>query len=264
MDTMLPLPFFLLLLTCLSGQEAPACQGGSYLYQPAFCMDYCLREPAKPYVPQPGDLFVCTGRELWAKLGHRAARTAAPQHSGIVFAHPDGKLCLLEGGPHNEVHCKGNELLPELESYFGCERIWIRRRRVPLTPEQSERLTCFTLSKEGVRFGLLRMFWQMTPLSCRGPLRTRYLGGPDPDRRSYFCSELVMDACVAAGLLDPATTRPSATYPRDIFFGKSLNPYINKHLDLSDWYAPARWTSCPGHEPALERRFPWLDGDTDR
>jgi hypothetical protein len=40
----------------------------SYLYQPAFCMDYELRQPAEPYLPQPGDIFLATGREYWAKL----------------------------------------------------------------------------------------------------------------------------------------------------------------------------------------------------
>ena len=27
--------------------------GGSYLYQPAYCLDECLRGPTTPYVPQP-------------------------------------------------------------------------------------------------------------------------------------------------------------------------------------------------------------------
>jgi hypothetical protein len=55
-----------------------------------------------------------------------------------------------------------------------------------------------------------------------------------------------MEACVAAGLLDPAVTRPSATYPGDLFFEKSLNPFLRRNFDLSPcWYPPARWTACP-------------------
>jgi hypothetical protein len=66
------------------------------------------------------------------------------------------------------------------------------------------------------------------------------------DRRSYFCSELVLEACVAAGLLDPAWVRPSATYPRDLFYDSSPNPFINRHLPLEPcWYPPARWTDGP-------------------
>jgi hypothetical protein len=244
-------------INCLTGQADAAC---SYLYQPAFCMDYALRQPAEPYCPQPGDIFLCTGRELWAKLGHWAAFTGAPQHSGIVFARTDGRLALLEAGPHNSFHCRNLELISELQSYAEYERVWIRRRRVPLTPEQSVSLTAFAEGREGTRFALLRMFGQLTPVRSRGPLRTQFVGGPHGARRSYFCSELVMEACVAAGLLDPAHTRPAATYPRDLFFDVSRNRFLNRHLDLSAWYPPARWTRCLGTEPELPR-FPRLDGD---
>jgi hypothetical protein len=86
----------------------------------------------------------------------------------------------------------------------------------------------------------------MTPFRSRGPLRTYVMGGPHGERSSYFCSELVMESCVAAGILDPATTRPAATYPRDLFFDGSINVYLNKHLNLSaGWNPPARWTSRP-------------------
>jgi hypothetical protein len=31
-----------------------------------------------------------------------------------------------------------------------------------------------------------------------------------------------------------------------VFFDRSMNPWINKHLNLSaDWYPPARWVSHP-------------------
>ena len=238
--------------------------GLSYLYQATFCMDYELRQPAEPYDPQPGDIFLCTGRERWAKLGHWAAFTAAPQHCGIVFALPDGRPALLEAGPHNALRCRNMELIPQLESYASFERVWIRRRCLPLTAEQSASLTAFALCQEGNRFALGRMLAQITPFRSRGPWRTRYLGGPHGQRSSYFCAELVMEACVAAGLVDPVTTRPAATYPRDIFFGRSRNPFIDRHLDLSDWCPPARWTLCPGTEVEFSRRFPRLDGDTER
>jgi hypothetical protein len=233
----------------------------SYLYQPAFCMDHELHEPAVPWVPQPGDIFVCTGREMWAKVGHWAAGTGAPQHSGIVFLRPDGQPALLEAGPNNSLHCHAMDLIPELQGYSTHERVWIRRRRVPLTEEQSAALTAFALAVEGKPFALWRMFGQLTPFRCRGS-RTECTGGPHGIRYSYFCSELATEACVAAGLLDPATTRPAAMYPRDLFFGRSTNPYIDEHLDMSEWDPPARWTLCPGTEPKNIRHFPYLDGDT--
>jgi hypothetical protein len=235
----------------------------SYLYQPAFSIDYQLRQPAELYRPQAGDLFLCTGREMWAKLGHYVAFAQAPQHSGIVVALPNGRLGLLEAGPHNTLHCEIEDLIPQLQSYAEFERVWIRQRKVPLTPEQSARLTEFALSKVGTRFALWRMFAQLTPFRSRGPLRTEYLGCSGRDRWGYFCAELAMEACVAAGLLDADTARPAATYPRDIFFGRSRNPYIDQHLDLSNWYPPARWTLFPGMEPPFKSRYPILDGDMD-
>jgi hypothetical protein len=255
------------LLCCLLGAAAvsggpAACGKQSFLYQPAFCMDYELRGPAVPYLPQPGDIFLCTGREMWAKLGHWAAGTGAPQHSGILFALPDGRPALLEGGPNNTLHCRVLDLVSQLQGYAVHERVWIRRRRVPLTEEQSAALTAFALAADGKRFALWRMFGQLTPFRSRGPLRTEFVGGPHGDRCSYFCSELVTEACVAAALIDACTARPAAMYPRDLFFGRSRNPFLDKHLDLSEWDPPARWTLCPGTESQAIRHFPRLDGDT--
>jgi hypothetical protein len=225
-------------------------------------MDYELREPAVEYIPQPGDIFLCTGREMWAKLGHWAAWTGAPQHSGIVFAWPDGHMGLLEGGPNNTLHCRALELIPQLQGYAAHERVWIRQRLVPLTAEQSAALRAFALQNDGKHFAFFRMVGQLTPLRSRGPWRTSCMGGPHGDRFSYFCSELATEACVAAGLLDPCTTRPAAMYPRDLFFGCSRNRYLHQHLDMSAWAPPARWTLCPGTEANDMHRFPRLDGDT--
>jgi hypothetical protein len=124
--------------------------------------------------------------------------------------------------------------------------VWIRRRCVPLTAEQSALLTEFALSADGKRFALGRLGLQLTPFRTRGPLRTRFVGLPQGDRKSYFCSELVTESCVAAGLLEYERTRPSATYPHDLFYGRSLNPFIDRHLDINDyWLPPARWTCDP-------------------
>jgi hypothetical protein len=246
----------------LIAETNPGGAGLSFLYQPAFSIDYLLREPPVPYYPQPGDIFVCTGRELWAKLGHKGAWSGAPQHSGIVFARPDGRLALLEGGPNNTLNCRALDLLTQLQRYAAHERVWIRQRCVPLTPCQFSALTAFALEADGKRFALVRMVGQFTPFRTRGPLRLYLIGGPHGDRVSYFCAELVTEACVAAGLLNPATARPAAMYPRELFFGRSRNPYLDRHLDLSAWAPPARWTLCPGTEPTTIRRFPLLDGDS--
>jgi hypothetical protein len=86
---------------------------------------------------------------------------------------------------------------------------------------------------------------QLTVFRSRGPIRTEFVGKPHGlDRNSFFCSELVTEACVYAGLMDAETARPSATYPRDLYMDASLNPYLNKHLKLAPcWDPPARWTT---------------------
>ena len=259
---MTPLLCLLMGGCCLPVAQTPISTDSSCLYQPAFAVDHELRSPAVPYVPQPGDIFLCTGQEMWAKVGHRLADTAAPQHSGIVFARPDGSMALLEAGPNNTLHVSSHDVVPQLATYWDHERIWIRRRNVPLTAEQSAALSAFACAVEGKRFALVRMLAQITPCRCRGRMTTQYFGGPHgTERWSYFCSELVAEACVAARLLDEETTRPAAMYPRELFFGHSDNPWINDHLDMSQWDAPARWTLQPGSEKPLPR-MPWLDGDT--
>ena len=52
---MLPLTLSLLCAGILPGSSEATATGLSYLYQPAFCMDYELRQPAEPYHPQPGN-----------------------------------------------------------------------------------------------------------------------------------------------------------------------------------------------------------------
>src|SRR5262249_35182480 len=152
---------------------------------------------------------------------------------GIVFVFPDGRMGLLEGGPQNTLHCQTLDLVPELQAYAVKERVWIRKRLMPLCPDQSARLTAFAIASEGKRFALRRMLGQVTPFRSRGPIRTRWLGGPHPGRSRYFCSEAVVEACVFSGLVDPATARPAATYPRDLFFGRSVNPFLDCYLNLS-------------------------------
>ena len=220
---------------------------GSYLYQPAFCIDDVLRGPAVPCVPQPGDIMLRLDGSVFWRVTHYLALAFDPNGSAIVFARPDGSLAVLEAGPNDTMWVRTLDLLPHLKEYADVGKVWIRRRRVPLTPEQSCRLTQFALAVDGRRFALSRLGVQLTPFRTRGPLRTYFVGKPRGNtRRAYFCSELVSEACVAAGLLDPARTRPSATYPHDLFFGRSYNLFINTHCDVNaGWYPPARWVPCP-------------------
>lgn len=218
---------------------------GSFLFEPSYCMDGVLRGKAKAYVPQPGDVMLATDKNFFWKITHDMAFAFEPHNSAIVVMRRDGRLATLEAGPNDTLRVNMLDLLPHLSEYADKGPVWIRKRKTPLTAEQMTCLTEFAERQEGKRFALGRLGVQLTIFRDRGPLRTRWLGGPHGERNSYFCSELVLEACVAAGLVNPCTTRPSATYPHDLFFDRSHNPYINKHLPLvCDWEPPARWVYC--------------------
>jgi hypothetical protein len=230
----------------LAGKVPPG--GPSFLYQPAYAEDFVLRLPARPYDLQPGDLAFAADTSPFWTLMHHLAGTSHPTHSMIVFAMPDGRPAILEGGPHDTLKCRILEAAPHLASYEAEGRVWVRRRKCPLTPMQSAKLTEFCLAANCRDFSLRRLAIQLTPLRARGPLKTPFMGKPHGlDRDAYYCSELMLEAMVYAGLADPATTRPSATYPRDVFFGDSKNPYLHRHLPEinKSWDAPARWTASP-------------------
>jgi hypothetical protein len=237
-------------------------QAEGYLYQPAYAIDEYLRLPAEPYTPQPGDLFLAVTDDFFMRWGHRLAGAAGPHHSGIIFARPDGTLAVLEAGPFNTLFVSGWDVRDHLRAYAEHERLWIRRRKTPLTPEQSAKLTAFCSAQVGKPFAWLRVIGQLTPFRCRGPIRTQYVGKPHGDRRRWFCAELVVEALVASSLLDAETARPAATYPRDLFYDCSPNPWLNQHLRLgNEWYPPAQWTEVPwGSSPAPLRRVYRLSG----
>ena len=246
---------------------------GGYLYQPAFSVDYELRQPVRPYVPQPGDIYLATEDWFIARAGHTIVYSGAPHHSGIVVAMPDGSMALLEGGPDSTLYLRVLDLMPRLDHYYQTKRVWIRQRCVPLTPEQSYRLTAFALAAKDRHFAAVRMVKENSFMHAKGRIRTRLFGHPhaanfDPQnpepgmRKKYFCSELVTEACVAAWLLPADTSRPTSMYPREWFFGSSRIPYIRNNLDMSAWYPPARWTPLPGTEPYI-RKMPFIDGDAN-
>src|SRR5215469_8126898 len=147
------LPVLLSLLSAVGsggppGGEAP---GGSFLYRPAFCIDDVLRGPAMAYVPQPGDLMLRLDSNRFWRVTHYMALAFDPNGSGIVFRRPDGSLAVLEAGPNDTQWVGTPDLLPHLAEYAAVGKVWVRRRCVPLTPEQSAKLTEFALAADGKR-----------------------------------------------------------------------------------------------------------------
>ncbi|HEV3142493.1 MAG TPA: hypothetical protein VGZ47_01260 [Gemmataceae bacterium] len=240
------------LCTALCLSEAPPQLAGSYLYQPAYKLDRELRGPAHPYCPQPGDLILGAGDKLTSVLGFALAGTWYPNHNAIVVSRPDGGLAALEAGLHGDLR-KGIvivDLTETLQTYEQAGRVWVRSRKTPLTPEQSARLCEFASNVEGRPVSFAKLYGQITPFRSRGPLRTAFMGHCNPDKKGFYCSELVVEACCYAGLIDADAARPNATYPRDIFFDHCTNMFVNRSLNdfACGWEPPARWTSCPKTE----------------
>jgi hypothetical protein len=238
-----------LIVTLLAATSA--CQGqsphvacNSFLYEPAYCLDRNLRGEPRPYMPQPGDVIMYTDNSVFWEITHDCALAFEPHGSGIVVRRPDGTLGILEAGPNDCFWVKILDTVPHLMEYESRGPVWLRKRKCPLTPEQNAALTDWAMRQEGKRFAIGRLALQVTPFRTRGPLRTFVMGKPKGEHGSYFCSELVTETCVAVGLIDSRTARPSATYPHDLFYDQSYNLYINAHLPLAcGWEPPARWVS---------------------
>lgn len=219
---------------------------GSFLYEPAYAMDKVLRGKAVAYDIQPGDIMLATDTNFFWKLTHDLALASEPHNSAVVFRRRDGSLALLEAGPNDTLFVRTLDLYEHLRRYECKGPVWIRKRTTPLTLEQSAQLTDFATRQDGKRFALIRLGGQLTPLRSRGPLRTWIMGKPKGDRCAYFCSELVVEALVAGGLIDAKTARPAATYPYELFNDTSRNPYLRRHFSLApDWDPPARWVPLP-------------------
>jgi hypothetical protein len=225
---------------------APA--AGSYLYQPAACLDDKLRLPAVPYNIQPGDICLAIGTHRASQIVHKIFAGGLPNHSMIAFACPDGGVAILEAGPNGELVIRAKEAFEHLSRYErDGSPVWVRRRCTPLTPEQFACLTQFCMAHDPFKFAGMRVGIQATPFRSRMPVRTIWAGRPDADKSKYFCSELVLNSLIYAGIIEAKTMRPSATYPSDLFYNESRNRMVNRSLRQleCDWAPPARWTSCP-------------------
>ena len=176
---------------------------------------------------------------------YRLAFSGRPGHCGIVVTMPDGRLGVLEAGFNDTTWTRLTPLDYRLAQFPG--HVWVRQRLVPLTPEQDTRLTAFALAAENQRYAVAGFVAQITPFRSRGLLRTAFAPGPREPGRRLFCTQAVLESTAYAGLLDARTVRPLATYPQDLFYDRSWNPYIDRHPPLlGGWAPPAQWTPVVG------------------
>ncbi len=213
-----------------------------FLYQPAYSLAEIPRLPTQMYQPQPGDILFFDDHDLAWEIGFFLAGAGRPMHAGMVVRGADGHLTSLEAGYNDTIWVKMIPLAERLHEFVGV--IWVRRRVVPLTAEESRDLTTFSEAACTRLFAVHRMLLQVTPLRSRGLVRTYFVGKPNGLRWTFMCSECVVEALVYAGLVNRETARPAATYPRDLFFDCSRNPYLNRHFTLAPlWTPPQLWTS---------------------
>lgn len=231
----LPATILLIALSCWNDGRGRCCRAA----EPNGWLLVCPQDtsgPREPYLPQPGDIVLYEHESLRTRFLYTLARTGKPYHSGLVVKLPDGRPAILEAGPYDYLHVYLMDALPRMRSHEGA--VWVRRRRVPLTPEESARLTAFALEQTGKRFALFRIMLAVTPFRAHGVLHGRVFGSARIDRSSWFCSELVIATLAVAGLIDPHVIKPNTVYPRDLF--------VDHPFDLKPcWEEPRRWICGP-------------------
>jgi hypothetical protein len=190
----------------------------------------------EPYLPQPGDLVFYDHWSVRARFFYTLAHTGKPYHVGVIVNLPDGRPTILEAGPYDYTHVYLMDALPRMRTHKGT--IWVRRLRVPLTPEESARLTSFALKQTGKGFALVRLILEVTPFRAHGCLHSQLFGSAQTERHSWFCSELATAALAVAGRIDPHVIKPNTVYPRDLFRDcpHDLKPC---------WEQPRRWMCEP-------------------
>jgi hypothetical protein len=214
-----------------------------YHWQPAYSVDRQERQPLEAYNPQPGDIFLYSHTNtMWTTLYVIARAGAVPGHSGMVVKMANGELGILEAGYNDKPWTKTTPLVSRFDDYKGT--IWIRKRITPLSEEQSCLISQFASQLEDRFYAVGRFALQLTQIRTRGYFRTAFMGKPKGLEGRYMCAECILEALVYAGLLPKETTRPSATFPIDMFYDASTIPYINKHLNLynAGWEKPVLWT----------------------
>lgn len=175
------------------------------------------------FEPKEGDLIFFTKDTLLYALIYPLARTFHPFHSGIVVRRVTGELAVLEDGAENwragTLQPLPDRLHHEYEN--GKARIWVRKITTPLTLEQSRALTAFAEGQIGRPFCSVGRLARMTIPGRPAPRSY-------PDQPTWFCSEIVAQAMLSAGLFPPDRVRPERVTPYELMRdrkGVNLTPY---------------------------------------
>lgn len=190
------------------------------------------------FEPREGDIVLYDSHQPWLTRVYKLVGTDGPLHAGIVYKKADGTPALLEAGANYHFKVGSFDVATRFGEYDGT--ILVRRLKAPLSAEQAKKLTEFCEKQDGKHYAVGRLVLQGTPLKARGKL-TSFLGRTSLDRDRWICSELVVAAATAAGVLDPKQFPANAIYPRDLAY--------DEHYDLGRLYdLPALWYPRPSLE----------------
>ncbi|MFO0879613.1 MAG: hypothetical protein U0840_19890 [Gemmataceae bacterium] len=172
-----------------------------------------------PYQPQPGDIILFRSSNFVSNVLCNVVLCGGATHSAMIVPCKDGTLALLET-PKVGSAVSLSDIETQLQKYKG--KIWVRRRCKPLTPEQSQNLTSFACSQAGKSYDFVGL---LVMPACR-PMQLISKTTPhadDVDENRWFCSSLVVAACVAANLIDPREARPCCICPNDLMNDKLID-----------------------------------------
>jgi hypothetical protein len=230
---MLPIIGSILWLAGLICTATPAQPQAGFVYYKMFASDGIVCLETRPYTPHEGDIVIFTYNNSVWRIFYNLADSGPPYHTGIVIREPSGRLSSLEVASTDDWKVYILPLAERLPAYEG--RVWIRRLKTPLTATESAQLTDFATDQTEKDYAFGRVLLSATLRPC-GALGRRLLGETSLQRDDWFCSELVVAACVAAGKLDPKEVAAHGIYPRDLF--------TDKPFDLSaTWERPMLWSA---------------------
>jgi hypothetical protein len=205
----------------------------SFLFNIETSSDRAINLRGECYHPQAGDLVFFDSHSDWMRRLYNCCGTSTPSHVGVVLRNRNGSWAILEAGPNAVWKVFIFDLDERLRPFDGT--ILIRRLKTPLTPDQSQHLTEFSLAQEGKAYALGRLMLQGTPIRSHGTLRSQLFGRTVLDRDRWICSELATAALTVAGVLDAASFPANAMYPRDLCYDErhDLSPYFES---AALWY----------------------------
>jgi hypothetical protein len=194
----------------------------------------------EPYTPHEGDIILIATITPIFTLTFPLAFSWHPWHSAVIVRRTTGDLAMLEcGGDHHgyaALRPPGERLPDQFTKPYYRPRVWVRRIKHPLTLEQSRELTTFAETQAYKPF-------TTNPHLAMFIIPGRPLPRSSPDRKVWFCSEMVTEALVCSGLVTPAQApRPEALAPRDLF--------LDIRIDLSScWEAPLVYSATDQPPP---------------